>query len=114
MVVKSIMEESNKHYAIIFEPIGGLTKECRDAAQDLVESRGYTVYDVPNNFARSLRDSLRLADDANIPQFTLGTCLILMSVCQAAWFPKNWADDQLLRDLYLFAFKYGMTLIVEK
>lgn len=108
------MDDSCKHYAIIFEPIGGLSEDRRNAAQDLVESRGYTIYDSPDNFARSLRNSLRLADDANVSQFMLGTCLILMSVCQAAWFPKNWADDQLLKDLYLFAFKYGMTLIVEK
>lgn len=108
------MDDSWKHYAIIFEPIGGLSEDRRNAAQDLVESRGYTIYDSPDNFARSLRNSLRLADDANVSQFMLGTCLILMSVCQAAWFPKNWADDQLLKDLYLFAFKYGMTLIVEK
>lgn len=114
MVVKSIMEESNKNYAIILEPVGGLARERRDVAQDLVESRGYSIYDSPDNFARGLRYNLRLADDANILQFTLGASLILMSVCQAVWFPKDWADDQLLKDLYLFAFKYGMTLIVEK
>lgn len=108
------MGDSCKHYVIIFEPIGGLSEDRRNVAQDLVESRGYTIYDSPDNFARSLRNSLRLANDANVSQFMLGTCLILMSVCQAAWFPKNWADDQILKDLYLFAFKYGMTLIVEK
>lgn len=114
MVVKSIMEESNKNYAIILEPVGGLARERRDAAQDLIESRGYSIYDSPDNFARSLRNCLRSANDVDVSQFMLGTCLILMSVCQAAWFPKNWADDQILKDLYLFAFKYGMTLIVEK
>lgn len=114
MVVKNIMEESNKQYAIIFEPSGGLTRERRDVAQDLIESRGYSIYDSPDNFARGLRYNLRLANDANVSQFMLGTCLILMSVCQAVWFPKDWADDQILKDLYLFAFKYGMTLIVEK
>ncbi len=108
------MEESNNHYAILFEPTDGMSMERRNAAQDLIESRGYTIYDNPDNFARGLRNSIRLATDANISQFMLGTSLILMSVCQAAWFPKDWADDHILKDLYLFAFKYGMTLIVEK
>lgn len=108
------MDEFCKHYAIIFEPISGLAEDRKNAAQDLIESRGYTIYDKPDNFARNLRNGLRLANDANVSQFMLGACLVLMSVCQAAWFPKDWTDDQILKDLYLFAFKYGMTLIVEK
>lgn len=109
-----MMENSDKHYAILFEPVGGLSDDRMIAAQDLIESRGYVIYDSPDNFARNLRNGLRLANDANVSQFMLGASLILMSVCQAVWFPKDWADDQLLKDLYLFAFKYGMTLIVEK
>lgn len=108
------MEGSEKQYAVLFEPAGGLSDYRLTAAQDLIESRGYTIYDNPDNFARSLRNSLRWASDSNVSQFVLGASLVLMSVCKAAWFPKNWQDDQLLKDLYLFAFKYGMTLIVEK
>lgn len=100
------------HYAMICTPSNGMTTEAYDAAKKVMEEKGYRIYDRPNEFAIALRESFTTSvGEIHLAEFLLGSSILLMSVCDAVYFPKGWEDDSLSKDLYLIAFKYGLTIV---
>lgn len=101
-------------YAIICQPLINFSKERYEKAVARLEDEGYVVRDWPDKVVDRIRNELSGAAEVHGSQFLLGVTIMLASVCTAAYFPKDWMDDDFLKDLYLIAFKYGMTLVVEK
>lgn len=109
------MGDSKKRYAYICQPSKKFDEDRYDEAVKRIEDEGYIVYQ-PDEHFKSFKDLMSGSgvETISLPQFILGLSTLLMSGCQAAFFPKDWEEDPILKDLYLIAFKYGMILIMER
>ena len=102
------------HYAALISPKIPMTTDRYKAALRHISSEGYVLRELEEGVFERIREMLSGSDEIHLQQFTCGVMMVLMSTCSAAWFPKEWETDPLLKDLHLLAFKYGMTILVEK
>lgn len=106
-------ENVTKRYAYICQPLNKFTAQRYKAIAKQLSEDGYDVLETDEHFS-NFKDMMIGFETLSSQQFVLGVSIVLMSACQAVFFPKKWEDDPLLKDLYLIAFKYGMHIVVER
>lgn len=108
---------TTKKLAFISQPMRGKSeekiRETREKATAALESAGYTVVD--SFFAGEWHSSESLTRHGvrNIPLFFLAKSLAAMSMCDTAYFCKDWDTAHGCRVEHEVAGVYGMTILYE-
>lgn len=101
-------------YALIISVRSGSDDEWTAKSAKIMEERGYVIKEWPSNMVRRLRAELSGANDVNLEQFLFGMYVLLMSACQAIYLPKDYMDDNFMKNLQFVAFRYGMDIVIEE
>lgn len=106
-----------KKLAFISQPMRGKSdaeiRETRERATAALEAAGYTVVDSFFSYEWNNREVLAGDGVQNIPLFFLAKSLATMSMCDTAYFCKDWDTARGCRVEHEVAGVYGMTMLYE-
>lgn len=106
-----------KKMAFISQPMRGKSEEeirqTRERATAVLEAAGYTVVDSFFSDEWHSSETLEKHGVQNIPLFFLAKSLAAMSMCDTAYFCKDWDAARGCRVEHEVAGVYGLTMLYE-